>query len=139
MLIEQPPIRGGVNAGYKQFHRGGPKSVARLRNLNFDPIGDLVKQHGKITAEIEHQEKMRSGEIIELTPAGKSRAYRPEIHHALYDKLLVIGKELLRYGYGRVPEQVNENVVAPQPLIVNLTKKGDVYMVNPQADIDDVD
>ena len=129
-IVEQPPLRGGRNAGYTQYHRGGPKSVARLRNLQFDPIGELVAKYRKLESEIEYQEKIKTGEIQELGPGGRVRAYRPEVHHALYDKLITIGKELLRYGYGRVPEQVNNEQAIPQPLIVNLTAKGEVYVVN---------
>ena len=138
-IVEQPPLRGGRNAGYTQYHRGGPKSVARLRNLQFDPIGELVAKYRKLESEIEYQEKIKTGEIQELGPGGRVRAYRPEVHHALYDKLITIGKELLRYGYGRVPEQVNNEQAVPQPLIVNLTAKGEVYVVNEEASGGDED
>ena len=132
-IIEQPARIGGRNAGYTQYHRGGPKSVARLRNLQFDPIGELVAKYRKLESEIEYQEKIKTGQIQELGPGGRVRAYRPEVHHALYDKLITIGKELLRYGYGRVPEQVNSEQAVPQPLIVSLTAKGEVYVVNEES------
>ena len=62
-IIEQPARIGGRNAGYTQYHRGGPKSVARLRNLQFDPIGELVAKYRKLESEIEYQEKIKTGEI----------------------------------------------------------------------------
>ena len=128
--IKQPPLRGGRVAGVGQFHAGAKRSVARLKQLNYDPIGELVANYRKLQAEIERQEKIRDGVIVELTSTGKVKAYRAEIHHALYDKLIAIGEKLLRYGYGRVPETTIVEDRKPMPLIVNLTKKGDVYTVN---------
>ena len=128
--IKQPPIKGGRPPGIPQFQAGGPRSVSRLRTLSYDPIGELVANYRKLELEIERQEKIRDGLIIELTSAGKPRAYRAEIHHALYDKLINIGDKLLRYGYGRVPETINIEDRRPSPLVINLTKKGDQYIVN---------
>ena len=132
--IKQPPLRGGRPPGIPQFQAGGQKSVARLRQLQYDPIGELVANYRKLEAEVERQEKIRDGIIVELGSNGKPRAYRAEVHHAIYDKLIAIGDKLLRYGYGRVPETTIIEDRKPQPLIVNLTKKGDVYVANEQPD-----
>ena len=128
--IKQPPLRGGRPPGIPQFQAGGQKSVARLRQLQYDPIGELVANYRKLEAEVERQEKIRDGIIVELASNGKPRAYRAEVHHAIYDKLIAIGDKLLRYGYGRVPETLLVEERKPQPLVVNLTKKGDTYVVN---------
>lgn len=128
--IKQPPLRGGRPPGIPQFQAGGQKSVLRLRQLQYDPIGELVETYNKLKAELERQEKIRDGIIVELNSSGKPRAYRAEVHHAIYDKLIAIGDKLLRYGYGRVPETLLVEERKPQPLVVNLTKKGDTYVVN---------
>lgn len=128
--IKQPPIKGGRTPGIPQFQAGGHKSVLRLRQMQYDPIGELVENYRKLQYEIERQEKIRDGIIVELTATGKPKNYRAEVHHALYDKLIAIGDKLLRYGYGRVPETVLVEEKKPLPLIVNLTKKGDTYVVN---------
>jgi hypothetical protein len=128
--IAQPMPRGGSIAGVPKYNRGGPRSVARLKNLNFDPIGELVAKYKKLEEEIQYQEKLRSNSIVELNANGRPRAYRAEQHYALYDKLITISDKLLRYNYGRVPELVEEQQKVPMPLIVNLTKKGDKYVVN---------
>jgi hypothetical protein len=126
----QPNLKAGPAAGVPKYFRGGPKSVARLRNLNYDPIQELVEKYRKLEKEIEYQEKLRSNEIVELTATGKARAYRADQHYALYDKLINIGDKLLRYKYGRVPETDDEGNKSPSPLVINLTKKGDAYVVN---------
>lgn len=128
--VEQPPIKGGRSVGFSNFKAGAKRSQARLAYLDFDPIGELVKQYRKLELEIEYQEKIRSKEIVELTSTGREKAYRPEVHHALYDKLNKIGEALLRYGYGRVPETTIVEEKRPLPLIVNLTKKGEQYVIN---------
>lgn len=130
--IMQPPIKGGRTPGIPQYQAGGKRSVTRLKQLGFDPIGELVANYRKLQEEIIRQEKIRDGEIVELTATGKPRSYRAEVHHALYDKLNMIGDKLLRYGYGRVPETLLVEEKKPMPLIVNLTKKGEVYIANDQ-------
>jgi hypothetical protein len=127
---KQPEIRRGRVAGTPSLFRGGIRSQKRLDTLRFDPIGELVKQYNAIEVLIQHQEDMRDGRRIELTSTGKPKAYRAEVHHALYDKLINIGDKLLRYGYGRVPEVNIVEERKPQALIVNLTKKGETYIVN---------
>ena len=127
---KQPAWKPGNQLGVPKFHAGGHKSVTRLRQLQYDPIGELVENYRKLQYEIERQEKIRDGIIVELTATGKPKNYRAEVHHALYDKLIAIGDKLLRYGYGRVPETVLVEEKKPLPLIVNLTKKGDTYVVN---------
>lgn len=129
--IEQPaPRRGGSLPGVPKYFGGSNRSIARLKNLNYDPIAQLVNKYREIEEEIEYQKKLRSGAIVELNAAGKPRAYRVEAHYALFDKQISIGEKLLRYGYGRVPEVVEEQQKVPMPLVINLTKKGDMYVVN---------
>ena len=102
---------------------GGKKSVKCLERLKFDPIQKLVEQYDKLQEELEYQEKLRSGAIIELNVNEKPRNYRAEIHMSIHDKLANISDKLLRYGYGRVSETtVIEEKVQPN-LVINLTKK----------------
>ena len=131
----QPALRPGMSVGTNRsgtnYMAGAKRSQLRLKHLGFDPIGELVSQYKVIQEEIEYQKKLRSGEIVELNPStGKSRAYRAEIHHGLLDKLTKIGEALLRYGYGRVPETSIVEEKKALPLVVNLTKKGDQYVIN---------
>lgn len=133
-VAEQPIPRGGRPEGFKlgtpKYHAGGSRSVARLRNLNFDPIKVLVDKYNELELEVERQKKIRDGWIVELTATGKPKSYRPEVHHALYDKQISIGEKLLRYAYGRVPEANTDEQKPAMPLVVNLTKKGETYVVN---------
>lgn len=128
--IEQPKGKGGRPPGIPQYSAGAKRSVARLENLRFDPIGELVDQYRRLQDELAYQEKLRSGAIVELGPTGKPRSYRAEIHMAIYDKLIAIGDKLLRYGYGRVPETLQIEETKAAPLVINLTKKGETYIIN---------
>lgn len=128
--IVQPPIPRGPTPGRPNYVRGAQRSVTRLAQLGYDPIGELVKKYRELEKEILRQEKIRSGEVVELTSTGKTRAYRAEIHQTLYDKQINIAKELLRYGYGRVPEVniVDDN--RTPSFVVNLTAPGKQYVVS---------
>jgi hypothetical protein len=48
----------------------------------------------------------------------------------IYEKQIMIAEKLLRYRYGRVPENETFEAERPSSLIVNLTKKGETYVVN---------
>lgn len=131
----QPKPKGGMTVGTSRsttnYMAGAKRSQLRLSHLGYDPIGELVEQYKTIQLEVEYQKKLRSGEIVELNPStGKPRAYRAEIHHGLLDKLIKISEALLRYGYGRVPETSIVEEKKALPLVVNLTKKGDQYVIN---------
>lgn len=115
------------------------RSLQRLEELDFDPIGELVTSYRKLQKEIEYQEKIRTGQLVELKTDGKPRAYRAEIHLGLYDKINAISKELLRYGYGRVPEAEQNTGSHVMPLVVNLTKRGEKYVINDTTDDEDDD
>jgi hypothetical protein len=123
--------------GKPNYMMGGKRSVKRLENLGFDPIGELVATYRKLEEELVYYEGWRDGTIVPLTSTGKARSYVAEAHMALYDKRIKIGEALLRYGYGRVPENVDQSEKAPMPLIVNLTKKGEQYCVNEVQPDDD--
>lgn len=133
--MEQPNFSAGLTIAAKRAVAGSAKSKETLRRLSFDPIEQLVEKYRKLEAELLYQECLRDGTVIELTAAGKPRAYRAEVHMSIYDKLLAVGDKLLRYGYGRVPET---NVIEHKdrmPLVVNLTKQGDTYIINDDPEV----
>ena len=129
---QQPRLdRTGGGFGKALYHRGAKRSQAKLKKLGFDPITTLVMCYNDLVYEIARQDMLRAGKVVELTGKGTPRAYRSEVHHALYDKIIVIAKELLRYGYGRVPETLlDDTKKKAAPLIVNTTKEGEVYRIN---------
>ena len=127
----QPQAKGG---GSQPHWRGGAKkSVERLRNLMYDPIGELVCTHRRLEIELLRQELIRDNEIKDLTPTGKPRAYSTMHHYSLFDRLIKINESLLRYAYGRVPENAIMEEKRPAPLVVNLNKQGTVYVANQEA------
>lgn len=129
---EQPQIKGG-GPGQPSWKAGHKKSVERLRNLMYDPIGELVCTHRRLELELLRQELIRDNEIQDLTPSGKHRAYSTMHHYALYDRIIKISESLLRYAYGRVPENAIMEEKRPAPLVVNLNKQGTVYVANQDA------
>jgi hypothetical protein len=135
--IVQPEIKKGGFGSKPNYKAGAKRSIQRLESLGFDPIKSLVENYQKLQEELVYHEKWRDGEIVPLTANGKVRSYNAETHMTIYDKLIKVGESLLRYGYGRVPENVDQSEKAPMPLIVNLTKKGEQYCVNEVQPDDD--
>lgn len=133
--MEQPKFSNSLSVGVKRAVAGSKRSQERLRELNFDPIERLVRQYEQLEAELTYQECLRDGTITELKSDGKPRAYRAEIHMSIYDKLVAIGDKLLRYKYGRVPETQIMEHKDRMPLVVNLTKQGDTYIINDEPDL----
>ena len=141
VTLDRPrPIMISSRGLPKRYNSGAPRSVARLKELGFDPISSLIDVYKKIEAEISIQERLRDNTLVQLNGAGKQRAYRPEVHHALYDKLAKIGTDLLRYKYGRVPEVEENSAKALPALLVQLTGVGDVYTIgDPDPDFGEED
>lgn len=111
------------------------KSHIKLMQLRFDPMERLIQKYTELEIELKRQVKIRDGEIVELTSNGKPRAYRAEVHYSIFDKQVMIAEKLMRYAYGRVPEAINNEQTITQPLVINLTKEGEVYTLNDQSDI----
>jgi hypothetical protein len=86
------------------MHTAKERGQQQLESLGYDPIEQLVNVHKYLIKELQRQEDIRDGKLVELTSTGKVKAYRPEVHHALFNQMITIGEKLLRYGYSRVPE-----------------------------------
>jgi hypothetical protein len=114
---------------------GGHAAVHKLNELRFDPIVELVEKYREIEKQIEFYNDWRANIIVPLTATGKYRTYDQQVHMNLYDKLTAIGEKLLRYGYGRVPELHEEAVQERVPLIINLNKEGDTYIIGENSDL----
>jgi hypothetical protein len=113
---------------------GSHSSKARLQELRFDPIYELVKKFRQLEGELEYHEKWRNNEIVVLTSTGKTRNYNVEVHMNLYDKLTSISEKLLRYHYGRVSEVDTGNAIERAALVINLSTTGDTYTIGDTED-----
>jgi len=124
---ERKPVR---------FMRGARASIARLEELGFDPIRELVNTYDRILGELAYQEQMREGIVVEIRGDGKPRAYRAEVHHALYDRMIKVATELTRYGYGRVPEGIIIEPGSVPSLIIELSDGEDKITINAEKNND---
>ena len=141
VVIEQPSIpSGSVKGTYIPKYVGAAgRAARRLKNLEYDPIARLVHQYSVLQEELKYQENLRSGKIVELNATGKPRAFRAEILLSIHDKLITIAEKLLRYGYGRIPELNVLESRAPKPLMINLTREGETYVINDKDEFDTID
>jgi hypothetical protein len=133
--IEQPKAYDTALTNQKRYVAGSQRSQKRLTDLNYDPIGELVKQYHRLQECIDEELKYKSGELVKLSLRdGKPLMWRPDALHRYMDQAIVVAEKLLRYGYGRVPEiNVTENRSLP-PLIVQTTAKGEIYHTSGDED-----
>lgn len=127
--------------GVSNYVRGAQRSITRLKQLRFDPLEKLVKQYERLDEEIMCYKQIRAGTRIELLGNGKPRTFSYEVLMKMEEQLQTIAKELLRYGYGRVPEGEDPNAHKQRSggLVVKLHRQGDVYTAGtgPEEDDDD--
>lgn len=135
--VAQPKAKQGYTiSGRGRTQAGSVKSQRRLSILKFDPIEEKVKLYRKIMAEIERMECIRAGTIVELYGpghrlAGKEKTFKQEDLNALLANADKCVNDLLRYGYGRVPELVDEKTKVVPPMMIELSREGEVYIPNP--------
>lgn len=104
-VIEQPPANMQEQQKVKRYVGGSARSVERLEILKFDPIENLVNDYHEIQELIALEYKYRDAVIVRMHPStGKAMAWYPDMLDKLLDKRMRISSELMRYGYGRVPE-----------------------------------
>jgi hypothetical protein len=96
------------------YHAGSQRSVRQLKRLKFDPIEKLVQEYNSLDREDRYWTSVRNeieSPSIKLNANGQKQR-RPKysaVAHANIKALKQnIATQLLRYGYGRVPE--NENM-----------------------------
>lgn len=114
--------------------RYSKSSVARLRELGFDPIEKLVQLYEQIDNEITDLTRLKEAPI--LLKNGETRRYSSMAHASLLTTQQKLINDLMRYGYARVSETVNLKNNTPPGLTINLTPKDGVFNVDGVIDID---
>jgi hypothetical protein len=128
--IEQPGAQDPQMSAYKRFHAGSERSQRRLCELNYDPIGELVQQYHDICGLIKSEIDWKEGRETRLTAKGTERQFHHDFLDKLLDKKQKIAAELIRYGYGRVPEVGVIEEKSVTPFIVN-TSRGEIRRLKP--------
>jgi hypothetical protein len=139
--VAQPRIgSGGSRLGKPQYMAGAKRSVSRLANLGYDPIGELVATSNALKIEIKRWEDIRDQKFVSIIGLNKDgtekvQQYSWMAHYALIDKLIAVGEKLLRYGYGRVPENIEEAGSKPKLGLTVKMAGRDVLIINaPEED-----
>jgi hypothetical protein len=133
-----PGNGGGLSRTEKRYVKGSHASVSRLKKNSFDPIDELVNKYRRLEAELEYYEDWRSGKHVPLKADGNIRHYNEAsamTHFSIYDRLTKTAEALLRYAYGKVPENLNLSK-EKKPLIINLSPDQASYELLVQRDQD---
>jgi GTP cyclohydrolase I len=119
----QPSYRCSRIANMRKFASGRLQAQERLTELNFDPMTQLVATHQELLNEIEMMRNLREREIEQGIFGDKKEGSRFSqfYYQSLFDKITNIEKELLRYGYSRVPETMNIREEKDLPIVIQLS------------------
>lgn len=110
----------------KNYRAGGVKSQLRLDELGFDPIGELVMLYRQLQNEDKLMCSLRDGTWRPLNDDGRVQRYSSMAHMALLSQLEKVASQLLRYGYGRVPETIIVDEKNHTPLVIKLIGNNDI-------------
>lgn len=104
----------------KNYRTGSVKSQVRLEELGFDPIGELVMLYRQLQNEDKIMCSLRDGTYVPINDDGRRIRYSYVAHMTLLGQLEKVASQLLRYGYGRVPETITVEEKTSEALIINL-------------------
>ena len=91
------------------------ESVAKLNQLQFDPIQRLVILHDNIEREINNMLYDEDGE--------PRRKFSQVAYATLLSIQAKISNDLMRYGYARTSEIIETRNLTPEPIKITLTRK----------------
>jgi len=131
MSIPTPP--GYVKPLQRKKKVTEKNAKKKMHKRNFDPIDALVDNYERLLKEDEYWCAIRDGSmeayIKKHNRSLKAVRYSAVTHAAILAQISKIGESLLRYGYGRVPENEPEEKAVLAPFIVNLDD-GDFHEIN---------
>ena len=104
----------------KNFRAGSVRSQVRLEELGFDPIGELVMLYKQLQNEDKIMCAIRDGVYVQLNDKANKIRYSYVAHMTLLGQLEKVASQLLRYGYGRVPETITVEDKTTESLIINM-------------------
>lgn len=128
--------RRGRLPGFK--NKFSKDSVKKLAALGFDPIEKLVECHKSIASEIQRQQKLQKEKDEKELITGKmcKNGYSAMAHTALLVAEQKLLNDLVPYRYSKVPVEVKVDDNSLPPIMISLTKQGDVYSIDPSENID---
>jgi len=81
----------------------------KMHTRQYDPVDALIDLYERLVDEDRLMCAIRDGSVVQLTEAGTKQRYSSMAHAALFAQIQKIHSDLLRYGYARVPERIDDN------------------------------
>jgi hypothetical protein len=107
-MLVAPPIKKGLSRD----------SVNKLRSIRFDPIDRMVMMYNEVTNAINN--------LIYDEEGNLKQKYSTVLYASLVATKQKTINDLMRYGYAPVSEKIVHELKRPAPLVIRLTKVGDV-------------
>ena len=120
---DEPANRRGRKVGSQL--RYSKSSVMKLAELGVDPIEMMVQTYHEVTEEMKDMLKLKTQPLV--LPNGDTRRFSAMAYAQLLTIHQKIAADLMRYGYGRVPETVKIEEKKLPGLTIQLTPKGGVF------------
>ena len=120
---DEPGNRRGRKVGSQL--RYSKSSVMKLAELGVDPIEMMVQTYHEVTEEMKDMLKLKTQPLV--LPNGDTRRFSAMAYAQLLTIHQKIAADLMRYGYGRVPETVKIEEKKLPSLVIQLTPKGGVF------------
>lgn len=94
-------------------------SIAKLEELGFDPLAELIKFHDQLDIDIAN---------MLYDEEGQPRArYSQQAYSSLLATKRSVYADLLRYGYARVTESVEVKTPNIKPVVIKLAKRAEDF------------
>ena len=120
---DEPGNRRGRKVGSQL--RYSKSSVMKLAELGVDPIEMMVQTYHEVTEEMKDMQALKLKPLV--LPNGDTRRFSAMAYAQLLTIHQKIAADLMRYGYGRVPETVKIEEKKLPGLTIQLTPKGGVF------------
>ena len=112
-----------------RYGAGASRSIAKLTKLGFDPMEELVATYRSLVKEVLRWEALRDGNVRDILPDGSTKKYSHIAHSKCYEQMINVCNILMRYNYGRVPDEVIEpDEDELPPIVIQLRSTNDITL-----------
>jgi hypothetical protein len=134
--LQNPQVTATARAGRPvgTTNRWGRNSVAKLKELGFDPLEKMVELYDEITEEIKMMTKNPDGsrkyKVLKDGTVTNQPDWSALAHSTLIAAKNKVVSDLLRYGYARVTEATIVAQKEIKPLTIITSRSGDKFAPN---------
>jgi hypothetical protein len=132
---QQPAWKGGSKSGSRHTKLAYSKeSIRKLEKIGFDPLLEMVSLYRRVRSQIDRQELLQEAQDIARENKLEGQVKNGYSSMALEGFMNTASKvlsDMIPYRYAKVPVEEAEKDGAPPPLIIETTKEGEMFIIDP--------